>query len=293
LFHIFGCHFLPYILYMVGSTIVLFAIGFLQSSFHLLPKITQAHLMTLCPMLYFLISCVSFILLSKSFTNNPLPLPPWESEITEMKLLSIWFWGELSSFLVFWMKESKLAMTFFQVARFMPLKKMSLSSKVENVEEKYDTSLLDLPNLALECILDRLSPARLCSMEAVCTSLRDKCRSDHLWEKHIKNKWGRVIGDAAYREWQQWHAVASRKGPTLLDRSKKKGLFDFLFGVCPFPWFRPNSERINKSRGSLPIDSIMGWYLSLENGKFWFPAQVYNREVSGCNKLIPVLFFFL
>lgn len=26
------------------------------------------------------------------------------------------------------------------------------------------------------------------------------------------------------------------------------------------------------------MDSIMGWYLALENGKFWFPAQVYNRE---------------
>ena len=30
---------------------------------------------------------------------------------------------------------------------------------------------------------------------------------------------------------------------------------------------------------SLPDDSIMSWYLSIEKGKFWFPAQVYNREV--------------
>jgi hypothetical protein len=274
---------------MVASTIASSAIGFLQSCFHLVPKMTQTHLITLCPMLYFLISCVSFILLSKSFPNNP--LPPWGGEITEMKLLSIWFWGELSSFLVSWIKGSRVAISFFQVSRFMPLKKISLSSKVENVvEEKDETSLLDLPDLALECILDRLSPAGLCSMSAVCTSLRDRCRSDHLWEKHIKRKWGRVIGDAAYREWQQWQAAAARKGPTLLDQSKEKGFFDFLSGVCPFSWFKPKSERINKSRCSLPVDSIMGWYFSLEGGKLWFPAQVYNREVSGCNKLIFCFF---
>lgn len=196
-----------------------------------------------------------------------------------MKLLSIWFWGELSSFLVSWIKESRVAISFFQVSRFMPLKKMSLSSKVENVvEEKDDTSLLDLPELALECILGRLSPAGLWSMSAVSTSLRDRCRSDHLWEKHIKQKWGRVIGDAAYREWQQWQAAAARKGPTLLDQAKEKGFFDSLSGLCPFSWFRPKSERINKSRCSLPVDSIMAWYLSLEGGKLWFPAQVFNRE---------------
>lgn len=276
---------------MVASTIVSFANGFLQSSFHIVPKITQTHLITLCPMLYFLISCVSFILLSKSFTNNPLPLPPWEGEITEMKLLSIWFWGELSSFLASWIEESRLAISFFQVPRFMPLKKMGSSSKVENVEEKDVTSLLDLPELALESILDRLSPAGLCSMAGVCTSLRDRCRSDYLWEKHIKHKWGSVIGDAAHREWQQWHAEASGKGPTLLDQSKKRGFFESLSWVCTFSWFRPKSERINKSKSCLPVDSIMGWYLSLEAGKLSFPAQVYNREVSGCNKLILVLWF--
>lgn len=25
-------------------------------------------------------------------------------------------------------------------------------------------------------------------------------------------------------------------------------------------------------------DSVMSWYLHMESGKFWFPAQVYNRE---------------
>uniref|UniRef100_A0A2N9J3P3 F-box domain-containing protein n=1 Tax=Fagus sylvatica TaxID=28930 RepID=A0A2N9J3P3_FAGSY len=159
----------------------------------------------------------------------------------------------------------------------MPLKNMGgVSSKVENVEERDDVSLLDLPDLALECILDRLSPTELCSMAAVCTSLRDRCRSDHLWEKHMKQKWSRVIGDGAYKEWQ-WH-VASRKRPNLLDQSKRKGLFETLFGVWSFSLFRPKLESCNKSKSSLPVDTIMAWYLSLENGQLWFPAQVYNRE---------------
>lgn len=51
----------------------------------------------------------------------------------------------------------------------------------------------------------------------------------------------------------------------------------------PFSWFRPKLESSSHSRRSLQIDSIMAWYLSLESGKLWFPAQVYNREVIGCN----------
>ncbi len=225
-------------------------------------------------MLYLLISCVSFsfIFLSQSFTHKP--IPSWD--------LSPWFLGELlTTFLVSWFKKSRPAISLFQVPLFfMPLKNMGgVSSKVENVEERDDVSLLDLPDLALECILDRLSPTELCSMAAVCTSLRDRCRSDHLWEKHMKQKWSRVIGDGAYKEWQ-WH-VASRKRPNLLDQSKRKGLFETLFGVWSFSLFRPKLESCNKSKSSLPVDTIMAWYLSLENGQLWFPAQVYNREVIG------------
>ncbi|KAB1222186.1 hypothetical protein CJ030_MR2G023449 [Morella rubra] len=219
-------------------------------------------------MLYFLISCVSFILLSKSLTHKP--LPPWKGELPP------WSWGELSSFLVSWLKKKMLATSCFQVPRFMPLKKIGLSSKEENVEADEDISLLDLPDLALESILDRLSPSGLCSMAAVCRSLRDKCRSDHLWEKHMKRKWGGLIGDSAYREWQL--NLASRKRSTLLDQSKKKLFLESFFGVWPFSWFKPKLESSGKSRSYLPVDSIMAWYLSLESGKLWFPAQVYNRE---------------
>ncbi|KAK7828522.1 F-box protein At2g32560 [Quercus suber] len=224
-------------------------------------------------MLYFLISCVSFsfIFLSKSFTHKP--LPSWEAE---MKLLSPWFWGELSTFIVSWFKKSRPAISFFQVpVLFIPLKNMGHNSKVENVEEKDDVSLLDLPDLALDCILERLSPAGLCTMAAVCSSLRDRCRSDHLWKKHKEHKWDRVISDATYREWKMH--VVSRKRPTLLDQSKRKGLFNSLLGDWP-SWFRPKLESNSKSRRSLPVDSIKAWYQSLESGKLWFPSQVYNRE---------------
>lgn len=240
------------------------------SAFALMPNSINPFVNSLSPMLLFFISCFSFILLS----NSPLrPLLPWESET---RLLSPWFWRELWSFLVSCIRKGKLGIiSFLQVPFVFPLK-MTISSKVVNAEEEEDVSLLDLPELALECILQRLSPSGLCSMARVCTSLRDRCRSDHLWEKHMKQKWGRVIGPAAYREWQ-WH-IASRKRPSLLQKCNKRGLFRSLFSVCPLSWIRPKLESSGEPSCSLSVDSIKAWYLSLESGKLWFPAQVYNRE---------------
>ncbi|XP_057776240.1 F-box protein At2g32560-like isoform X2 [Salvia miltiorrhiza] len=34
----------------------------------------------------------------------------------------------------------------------------------------------------------------------------------------------------------------------------------------------------DKKNTSLPHNSLMSCYLALESGKFWFPAQVFNRE---------------
>ena len=245
------------------------------SAFALMPNSINPFVNSLSPMLLFFISCFSFILLS----NSPLkPLLPWESET---RLLSPWFWRELWSFLVSCIRKGKLGIiSFLQVPFVFPLK-MTISSKVVNAEEEEDVSLLDLPELALECILQRLSPSGLCSMARVCTSLRDRCRSDHLWEKHMKQKWGRVIGPAAYREWQ-WH-IASRKRPSLLKKCNKRGLFRSLFSVCPLSWIRPKLESSGEPSCSLSVDSIKAWYLSLESGKLWFPAQVYNREVNSSN----------
>lgn len=168
---------------------------------------------------------------------------------------------------------------------------MNFSSKaiVENMDQEKDGGrvyLLDLPDLALECILERLSPSGLCNMAGVCTSMRERCTSDHFWDKHMKQKWGKLIGAAAYREWEVQHveATTSRRN-SLSDQTKKKGgVFHSLSGILPFySWvIRPKlqSSRVKKTTTTttLPVNSIMSLYLSLESGNFWFPAQVYNRE---------------
>lgn len=185
-----------------------------------------------------------------------------------------------------------IAITSFQVSSIMPFME-PISSKQENVQQIEEISLLDLPELALECILERLSPAGLCNLSGACVALREKCTSDHLWERHMKQKWGRLIGDAAYREWQ-WH-IASRKRPTLLNGTKQKEVFGYVLNLWPLTWKRSENLGIGSGRRScLPVDSIMGWYLAIETGKFWFPAQVYNREVLGSDYILcfgPLAFF--
>jgi len=143
--------------------------------------------------------------------------------------------------------------------------------------------LLDLPELAIDCILERLPPAELRSMAAVCRSMRERCRSDHLWERHMSDKWGRVLGRAARDEWRAHLASASQSGAagsaSGCGGGKRRRWLAALSCVCPVvSWMRPRADS-GKSSGPVLDDSIMSWYLSMESGKFWFPAQVYNREV--------------
>ncbi|XP_021278384.1 F-box protein At2g32560-like isoform X2 [Herrania umbratica] len=224
-------------------------------------------------LLYFFITCFPFIFFLKSLTLKP--LPAWA---TEMRLLSLWFWREVPFFSIFKSIKNSLSLSYFTtIPSKMSLKKMSFTSKVDNFEEVEEVvmSVLDLPELVLECILERLPPAGLCSMAGVCCSLRSRCISDHFWVKHLKKKWGRVIGPAAYREWQ-WH-TASRKDSSHVKQGKPKGLMRILSIVRPFWWVKSKVDDSSK-QSSLPDDSIMCWYLALETGRFWFPAQVYNRE---------------
>lgn len=143
----------------------------------------------------------------------------------------------------------------------MPLmpsfKRKRPAAKVESAEATGDPSLLDLPELTIDCILSRLPPAELRNMAAVCRSMRDRCRADHLWESHMSDKWGPVMGAAAREEWRS-----------------------YLSCVCPVvSWIRPRADGgAGKSAGPVLDDSVMSWYLHMESGKFWFPAQVYNRE---------------
>ncbi|XVF47271.1 hypothetical protein PTKIN_Ptkin03bG0096200 [Pterospermum kingtungense] len=224
-------------------------------------------------LLYFFITCFPFIFFLKSLTLEP--LPPWA---TEMRLLSPWFWKDFSLFSIAKLIKNSLTLSYFSIIPSqMSLKKMSFTSKVDNFEEVEEGAMtvLDLPELVLECILERLPPASLRSMAGVCSSLRSRCISDHFWEKHMKKKWGRIIGPAAYREWQ-WH-IALRRDSSHIKMGKPRGLMRILSIVRTSWWIKSKVDDDCK-QSSLPDDSIMSWFLALETGRFWFPAQVYNRE---------------
>ncbi|XP_058749163.1 F-box protein At2g26850-like isoform X1 [Vicia villosa] len=210
-------------------------------------------------MLYFLISFLSFLMiLSKSFTNKS----------NGTKHVFYVFCGKLFSFLA---SRIKTRTSFFQLSLFIQSPNKSLVlSKLE--EDQSKVSLLDLHDLPLDCILEKLSPSELCNVGKVCKSLRKSCRSDYLWEKHMKMKWGKVFGDAAYREWKCY--VASRnieKSSKNHHKNQKNILHDFLHLF----WIKSKAEKYVKLKLD---DSIASLYLSLESGSFWFPAQVYNRE---------------
>ncbi|KAI4325611.1 hypothetical protein MLD38_030993 [Melastoma candidum] len=142
-----------------------------------------------------------------------------------------------------------------------------------------EPSLLDLPKLTLECVLEKLPTAGLCSMSAVCSSLRVMCRSDRLWEKHVELKWGRVIGEGARVEWEGW-VVAESRGRRTRGLTRRKALWDLASRLRGFSWIRDKSRNGVEGKGQdlLPPDSVMSPYLSLESNQLCFPAQVYNRE---------------
>jgi hypothetical protein len=70
--------------------------------------------------------------------------------------------------------------------------------------------LLDLSELALDHVMEELSPASLVTMACVYTALRERCSADALWGRHLPLKWGRVLGAAARkgRPRRRWLAVA-------------------------------------------------------------------------------------
>ncbi|XP_021772208.1 F-box protein At2g32560-like isoform X2 [Chenopodium quinoa] len=227
-------------------------------------------------MLFLLVTGISFFF----FFLNSLslkPLPPWASDV---RFLPLCFWKELSFspickalrkgiFGVFW------DLPFSSI--IMAIKQGTFSSKFENVHENEQLSVLDLPELALDCILEKLSPAGLCSMAAVCSSLRERCISDHLWDRHMKHKWGRVLGPAASREWQ-WF-IASRRNSSVSAGKKSQGFMKYIWYAWPLTWFASKFDKSNNKDSASPlVDTVMSWFLALESGKFWFPAQVYNRE---------------
>ncbi|KAL6009829.1 hypothetical protein ACLOJK_000259 [Asimina triloba] len=206
---------------------------------------------------------LSFLLLSKSLA--PCRLPSW---LTEILLL-----------LGLLLREAACAcmrQVFAVIVRPTMSPKKSLP-KAENVESAQESSVLDLPELALECILEKLPPATLCRMACVCRCLRERCRSNHLWETHMNGKWARLMGHAAYREWQ-WF-MATRRDLGVSSNGKSMGRLSAVSCLWPVSWLESKIDSGNdKPKSFWRADSIMYWYLALESGKFWFPAQVYNRE---------------
>lgn len=101
--------------------------------------------------------------------------------------------------------------------------------------KKEACDLLKLPEPILDNILERLSPTELCSMSEVCFCLIRRCRSNRLWDKHIQFKWGRLLGDVAYREWQ-FHTIRimmnNEESPSLL-QMKPNGLLGSFIGDWP------------------------------------------------------------
>ncbi|XP_062224234.1 F-box protein At2g26850-like isoform X2 [Phragmites australis] len=147
--------------------------------------------------------------------------------------------------------------------------------------------LLDLPELALDRVLEELSPASLAAMACVCAALRDRCSADALWEHHLRQKWGRVLGAAARKEWEaELGARASRAGPPR--PSRHRSWVDSLACAWPFSWIGcrwlkadanpPAAVAAEPAPAASQTGTVAAWYRALECGEFWFPAQVYNRE---------------
>ncbi|KAG8372137.1 hypothetical protein BUALT_Bualt12G0035100 [Buddleja alternifolia] len=218
-------------------------------------------------MLFFLISCFSFLLLLSQSFLKPNPTPKIKSRMHTFPFI---FYQQLHKIFLLFSKKRKIFIKGFQVPIFIS------NSKPEIVEKTNGISLLDLPDLPLDSILEKLSPAELLSMAGVCTSLRERGKSDHLWEKHLNEKWGGIIGNYTYKE---WHCqIASRRAPKFLPFKGQTSKFQFLSSLLDF-FLGYKSEMKNDIKvPSLPVNSIMSLYLALESGKFWFPAQVFNRE---------------
>ncbi|XP_027934787.1 F-box protein At2g32560-like [Vigna unguiculata] len=149
---------------------------------------------------------------------------------------------------------------------------MEKNSKVDPLP----ISLLDLPESTLDFILKCLSPIDLCRMSKVCVLLKGKCESDEFWENHIKEKWGRVIGDAVYKEWE-WHIAIAKDGVLLNNQhTNQTGSMGSFSGVWPNLYLSSYLEHFKVLNGKNSNNFMMSLYFSLETGTFWFPAEVYK-----------------
>ncbi|BAT96282.1 hypothetical protein VIGAN_08319700 [Vigna angularis var. angularis] len=103
-----------------------------------------------------------------------------------------------------------------------------------------------------------------------------KCQSDEFWENHIKQKWGRVIGDAVYKEWKR-HVAIAKDGVLLKNQhTNQTASMGSFSGVWPNLFLASYLEDFKVLNVQKSNNFMMSLYFSLENGSFWFPAQVYK-----------------
>ncbi|RLN07577.1 hypothetical protein C2845_PM11G07680 [Panicum miliaceum] len=75
--------------------------------------------------------------------------------------------------------------------------------------------LLDMPELVLDRVQEELSPASLTVMACLCTALKDWCFADVLLERHLRAKWGPLLGATAWEEWEGEEEEVTGHDPTL------------------------------------------------------------------------------
>ncbi|XP_014491046.1 F-box protein At2g41170-like [Vigna radiata var. radiata] len=159
-------------------------------------------------------------------------------------------------------------------------------SKLEKQNDCKVYSLLDLPEWTLDCILECLSAQDLFRVAQVCTSLRDKTRTDALWEKLINQKWGSLLGEAVYQEWQ-WHTTKIANTQIIFSlHQNQSGSCGSFTGVWPFLNFHSYLENFIDFITLFKHSSKMALYICLESGRFWFPAQMYKTSKLFCYDVI-------
>ncbi|TKY62713.1 F-box protein [Spatholobus suberectus] len=157
----------------------------------------------------------------------------------------------------------------------------NMASKLEKQKDCIVFSLLDLPECTLDCILECLSPLDLCRVAQVCTYLWHRSRSDALWEKQIKQKWGGLLGDVALQEWL-WHTSKIINTESLLLKQNQSGSCGSFSGVWPFLSFHSYLENFINLISLFKNCPKMALYICLESGRFWFPVQVYKTANLCC-----------
>ncbi|XP_054793004.1 F-box protein At2g26850-like, partial [Prosopis cineraria] len=104
----------------------------------------------------------------------------------------------------------------------------------------------------------------------------EEMSADDLWKQHIQRKWGPLLGEAIYKEWQRHMTSAKQHKPLGNDHSGSVGTISGDWPRLSLGSYLEDSVRL---RGSLSSHFMKALYFSLESGKFWFPAQFYRGTV--------------